>query len=83
VKVILYTVVYSEFSIMIGPLLAIKRLKRLKIIYQFIFSPRGPYEVALVEVFTVLTNRPPPSLLQYRSDKGIIISFPNIEFSRH
>jgi len=38
-KVVLNTVIYSEFSIMIGQLLAIYRLEGLKIIYQFIFPP--------------------------------------------
>jgi len=39
VKVVLNTIVYSELAIMVGPVLVITWIKRLKVVNQFIFPP--------------------------------------------
>jgi hypothetical protein len=80
-KVVLHAIVYSKFAVMIITSRALRALDWLQIVNQLIFAPRGPNEVALIEILAVLAHLPPPSLLQDGADKRVVIPFPDVELS--
>jgi hypothetical protein len=81
-KVVLHAIIYSKLAVMIITHRAFRALNRLQIVDQLIFAPRGPNEVALIEILAVLAHLPPPPLLQDRAHKRVVITFPNVEFPR-
>jgi hypothetical protein len=81
-KVVLHAIVYSKLAIMIITSRALRALNWLQIVNKLIFAPRGPYEVALIEILAVLAHLPPPSLLQDGADKRVVIPFPDVELPR-
>jgi hypothetical protein len=80
-KVVLHAIVYSKFAVMIITSRALRALDWLQVVNQLIFAPRGPNEVALIEILAVLAHLPPPSLLQDGADKRVVIPFPDVELS--
>ena len=80
-KVVLHAIVYSKLAVMIITSRALRALDWLQIVNQLIFAPRGPNEVALIEILAVLAHLPPPSLLQDGADKRVVIPFPDVELS--
>lgn len=80
-KVVLHAIVYSKFAVMIITCRALRALDWLQIVNQLIFAPRGPNEVALIEILTVLAHLPPPPLLQDGADKRVVIAFSDVELS--